>query len=60
LLPPGLANGQECSGALHPKVKRQDVPPKFIEIEGKRLWRDVLQLRRAQVADGTVEPGPEH
>jgi hypothetical protein len=35
------------------------VPPKFIEIEGKRLsWRDVLQLRRAQVADGTLSSFP--
>jgi hypothetical protein len=33
--------------------------PRFIEIDGKRyLWRDVLALRRAQLADRRIERQP--
>lgn len=33
--------------------------PKFIEIEGKRLlWKDVLQMRRAQVEAAKVARQP--
>jgi hypothetical protein len=48
---PGLADGQGCSAALHPKGDEIMAALKFIDINGKRfLWRELLHRRREQVA----------